>query len=237
MQAGNALPRPAIEAVIFDMDGVLIDSEPLWQQGEYEVFSALGVPLTPAMCQQTMGLRVDQVVSYWQQRFPQLALDVQPTAAAILDRVAQQIREQGKPLPGVVATLQRLQELGLKIGLATSSPRRLVTTVLTTLGILDYFTLWHSAEGEPFGKPHPAVYLTTAARLGTTPSQCLAIEDSLNGLLAAKSAGMTLLAVPDPHSAADPRWVWADYRLPSLAEFTTAHPLWQHLRGIAAVQP
>ncbi|MFC3914077.1 hexitol phosphatase HxpB [Pseudaeromonas sharmana] len=229
MSVSTMVATPSLQAVIFDMDGVLIDSEPLWQQGEYEVFREAGVPLTPQMCQQTMGLRVDHVVRYWQQRYPDIVLEPHATAQAILDRVAAQIMLEGVPMPGVVNTLQRLHAQGITIGLATSSPGQLVTTILQKLQIIDYFTLWHSAEHEPYGKPHPAVYLSAAERLGVAPQHCLAIEDSLNGLLAAKSAGMSLLAVPDHRCATDPRWVWADYRLDSLEAFDDTHPLWSHL--------
>ena len=109
----------------------------------------------------------------------------------------QLIQNNGKPLTGVVETLQYLKKKGKKIGLGTSSYRILIETVLSTLNIADYFHVTHSAEHESHGKPHPAVYLTVAEKLGVHASKCLVIEDSLNGIIAAKAARMHVVCIPE----------------------------------------
>jgi sugar-phosphatase len=105
---------------------------------------------------------------------------------------------------------------GLQLAVASSSPPRLIEASLARLGLRDHFTEIVSAESEPYGKPHPAVFLTTAARLGVAPTECLVFEDSLNGLVAAKAARMICVAVPE---RVDPRFAFADLVLPSLEAF------------------
>src|SRR5690606_35702669 len=107
-----------------------------------------------------------------------------------------------------------------KTGLASSSPMELIQTVVGHLGIRPYFQAFYSAENEAYGKPHPAVYLACAQELGSSPLQCIAFEDSITGLIAAKAARMKTVAVPEAHRRSDPRYVLADMRLSSLKEFT-----------------
>lgn len=218
-----------IRAVIFDMDGVLLDSEPFWQDAEMDAFADAGVELTRAQTRETMGMRVDEVIAYWQQRRPEWGLDAEPLQAAILDGVCARIRDRGTPLPGALGAIRAARARAEHVALCTSSPSPVIEAVLGTLGLRDAFDAVVSAEAEPYGKPHPGVYLTTAARIGVAPPACLAIEDSVNGALAAKAARMRCLAVPDRAVRDDPRYAIADVTLDALTELDDA--LWAELLG------
>lgn len=211
--------HPPLKAVIFDMDGVLADTEPLWQQAELEIFGALGVPLTPAMLNSTMGLRCDEVVANWFLQYPWPDKPQAQVHDEIVARVIALIRAHAVVLPGVRAAIAQVQAAGLRLALASSSPMVLIEAMLQHLGLRDAFEILRSADAETHGKPHPAVYLHTAADLGVSPLQCMAIEDSFNGLLAAKAARMRCTLVPARETWGDPRWGIADHVLRSLEEF------------------
>lgn len=212
------MSSPRLNAVIFDMDGVLIDSEPVWQIAERKVLRSLGLDLKLADMSQTTGLRIDQVVTFWYQRFPWENYDNQQVAKAIIEQVVEYIKREGKPMPGVTEALSACQKNKLKIGLATSSSSDIVKAVLNKLNIGHYFESWHSAEHLSYGKPHPEVYLNCAAALGIAPTACLAIEDSFNGLIAARAANMQTIAIPENTQADDQKWVIAHQQLNDLKE-------------------
>ena len=128
------------------------------------------------------------------------------------------VRRQGEPMPGVPEAIAVFGRLGLRLAIASSSPIRLIDAVCARLN-LD-IDVRCSALDEPHGKPAPARYLAAARRLGLSPARCLAVEDSPAGVLAAKDAGMTCVAVPDPLLTGDPRYRRADLVLPSLTELT-----------------
>ncbi|WP_281705222.1 hexitol phosphatase HxpB [Aeromonas taiwanensis] len=207
-----------LAAVIFDMDGVLIDSEPFWQRAQMAVFSELGHPHTEEDCNSTIGVRIDQLVAHWYRLRPWSGPSQDEVVQRILDQVITLILAEGEPKAGVLEALDLIEAQGLKIGLATSSPFAMVDAVLGKLGIQDRFMAVHSAEVERFGKPHPDVYIHAAEKLGVDPVHCLAIEDSFTGLLAAKAASMTALIVPDPALVGDPRLAIANHELCSLVE-------------------
>jgi len=180
--------------IIFDMDGVLIDSEPSWQRAEIEVLGALGVPLDSNMVQVTTGWRIDRVVEYWRERFP-FEGPTETISDAITGAVADQVRATGNPLPGARELLKSCHEQGLSLGLATSSSPVLIDAVLDRLEIRAFFTALASASEVPRGKPDPAVYQLCARRLGVESKGCVAIEDSISGIRSACAAGMRCLAV------------------------------------------
>lgn len=216
-------------AVIFDMDGLLIDSEPLWRRAEIEVFTGVGVPLTQADCLRTTGLRIDAVVAFWQRERPWVGATPGEVAERIVTRVIELVRAEGELLPGAREALDFFAARGLPLGLASSSPRRLIDAVLACLGLAERFDAVCSAEGEARGKPDPAVYLHTAARLGHAPRRCLALEDSLPGVLAAVAAGMGCIAVPAAEHRDEPGLGRATVVLDSLTEIDDA--LWSRLQA------
>lgn len=208
-----------LNTVIFDMDGLLIDSEPLWEQSMKEAFASLGIALGPQHYHQTTGLRTFEVVSYWKRQFQWSGKSTKDVSEDILQRVTDKILHGAKAMDGMEYILQFFEERSFKIGLASSSPMHLIRTILDYLNIRSYFQAVYSAEHEPYGKPHPAVYLTCARELGSEPEGCLAFEDSVNGMIAAKAARMKTVAVPEVHKRNDPRYALADLVLPSLREF------------------
>ncbi len=139
----------------------------------------------------------------------------------IIDRVIAHVKAEGQPMPGVTAAIARFGRCGLRLAIASSSPRRLIDAVCDRLG-LDGIDVRCSAMDEARGKPAPDVYLTAARRLGVAAADCLALEDSPNGVASAKAAGMRCVAVPDPLLAANPRYREADLVLRSLTDLDDA---------------
>ena len=210
-----------MQAAIFDMDGLLIDSEPLWREAEVDVFGSVGVPLTEDMCRETTGLRHDAVVRYWHARYPWDEPGIDRLTVQLLEAAQALIVERGVLMPGALRTIQDLNRRGLRLAIASSSPRTLIEAVVQKFGLGEYFSVLHSAEDEEAGKPDPAVYLSTMSLLGVRPQDCFALEDSVSGIRAAKAAGAKVIAVPDPEVVHDPGFGEADVVLTSLEEFST----------------
>lgn len=209
-------------AVIFDMDGLLIDTEPVWRRVERDVFGTLGLHLTDEQGMETMGVRVNEVAALWYDRHPWQGPSVEEVARRIVGGVIAHVRAEGEPNPGVRAALEQIVAVGLPIAIASSSSLDLIAAVITRLGLAPFISAVASAEHEAEGKPHPAVYLTAARLLGVSPECCAAFEDSPNGVLSAKAAGMYCIAVPDKHLAGDARLRAADLTLSSLEDFRLA---------------
>ncbi len=208
-----------VDAIIFDMDGLLIDSEPLWRIAEIEALSAVGAPITEQDAIETTGLRTDEVVELWYTRYPWPDPPKKEIEARIITRLIALVRQRGSVMPGAREALDVVSAAGFPLALASSSTSEIIAAVLQTLGIGRYFQVTQSAEHEPYGKPHPGVYIEAARRLGVEPRRCLAFEDSPNGVIAAKAARMLCIAVPDPALKEDRRLQAADLILPSLTDF------------------
>lgn len=210
----------SLDAVIFDMDGVLIDSEPIWQEAERLRFGEVGLDLDVAEMVTTMGLRVDEVVSHWYARrpWPDAGIDHAALAGRIVDTVVDLVSTGGEPLPGVADAVAASAKWGLGLAVASSSPSRVIDAALQRLGLADRFPVVCSAQHEPYGKPHPAVFLSAAAQLGVAPTRCLVVEDSVHGMVAALAARMHCVVVPDPERS-NPRFAAADHVLDSLEGF------------------
>jgi len=213
-----------LNAAIFDLDGLLIDSEPLWQQAEIEEFGRLGLRLTRAEAKETLGIRSDEVVRI---RHQQIGWDLtadplDEVEARILARVCDLVSEMGEAKEGAHKAIEFCAARGSRLALASSSRMVVIEAALRRLGISNRFEVIYSAENEPLGKPDPGVYLTTARRLGVEPIECLALEDSPAGVAAAKAAGMRCVVVPDRSAVGDPRLGLADLELASLAELDEA---------------
>ena len=139
------------------MDGVLIDSEPLWQQAEKRVFANVGLELTTADCLRTKGMRVDEVVDFWFRQHPWDDFGKQEIVDSILNELIDLIKSQGERMLGVHESIQYFKNQGMPLAIATSSPIRVMEAILSKLEIEQNFDVLCSAENEAFGKPHPAV--------------------------------------------------------------------------------
>ncbi|MGN7820580.1 hexitol phosphatase HxpB [Chitinophaga varians] len=208
-----------INTVIFDMDGLLVDSEPLWGIAMREVFATVGVNLSAELTHKTTGLRTREVVSYWHSYFKWEGKSTEQVTNEIIDSVTAKIIAEGKAMEGLQYILDFFKAKDFKMGLASSSPLRLIEAVLAHLHIRDSFQAVYSAEFEDYGKPHPAVYLACAKALNSDPLDCIAFEDSVTGMTAAKAARMTTVVVPEPHNRHDPRYALANMQLDSLLDF------------------
>lgn len=204
------------DAIIFDMDGVLIDSEPLWKIAMEFVFGQYGSTLSHQDFQKTVGLRIDEVIAFWNTTEQWGLKDLKEVENQITDKLILLIESKASPLPGVLETLAWLKSKGKKIGLATSSSQRLITTVLKALAIQDVFDFAYSAEFEPFGKPHPGVYIKVAQQLKVQTQKCLVIEDSLNGVIAGLSAKMMVCCIPEKTHLPNPKLKVAHFEFSDL---------------------
>ncbi|MCB0479448.1 MAG: hexitol phosphatase HxpB [Crocinitomicaceae bacterium] len=211
-----------IEAILFDMDGLLIDSEPLWKEAEIKVFGSVGIDMNERSCEQTVGLRIDQVVDLWYSSHPWDNKSKQQVIQEILEEMQMLIRTKGKAKKGVEEIFQFLEGKNLKKAIASSSYLVLIEAVLDKLNLREQIDLHKSAEHEEFGKPHPALFLNTAKELNAYHEHCLVFEDSFNGVLAAKAARMKVVAVPEETHLKDPRMIIADLQIESLLDFDQA---------------
>ncbi len=209
-------------ASIFDMDGLLIDSEILWHEAEIEILGDLGVPLAADGCRRTKGMFVDEVTEFWHERYPWAGPTPAEVAVAIVDRVIALLLSKGELKPGAEHAISLCAERGLPLAVASSSQYRLIDTALDHFGLRHHFTLVHSAEDEAYGKPHPAVFLTAAGKLSTDGRHCLVWEDAPAGVLAAKAASMACIAVPEHGEEHHPAFGLADLVLGSLVEMDEA---------------
>ena len=190
-------PASLIKAIVFDMDGLLIDSEPFWRRAEIATFRTVGLELTDDDCAKTMGVRVDEVVHYWFEQKPWNGISPEAVAESIVSEVIRLVRSEGKAMPGVRELIAFFRARGLPMAIASSSYQKLIDVVVSSLGIEQDIVLSYSAENEAFGKPHPGVYLTACKQLGVEPAAALAFEDSPNGVKAARAAGMRCVFVPE----------------------------------------
>lgn len=208
-------------ATLFDMDGLLIDSEVLWHKAEVEIFGSLGVPIAANHDRSTKGMYVNEVVQYWYERFPWTGPDPETVVARLLDRVGDLVEGEGRMMPGALRALDLASERG-PVVLASSTPLALITRCLSHFELDDRFVSVHSAQFEPYGKPHPGVFLTAAASIGVDPRACLVFEDSAAGVVAAKAGSMIVVAVPSLEDRAQPAFMLADLVLSSLEDLSSA---------------
>lgn len=206
-------------AVIFDMDGLLIDSEPLWAKAERMVFSSVGVELSGALCKRTAAMTTREVTEFWYERFPWEHKSIEAIENEVIDCVDELIKQDGQPMLGVNQILSYFHERNYKIGLSTNAPFRLIDTVLNKLEIAEYFHAVSSSEHVERGKPDPAVYLATLQKLDVYSDRCLAFEDSTSGVVAAKAAGIKTVVVPPLHDFNNPKFYLADIKLRTLLDF------------------
>lgn len=208
-------------AAIFDMDGLLLDTEPLWGVSMLKIARHYQVPGGPNFFKHTTGLRIYEVTEYWAEKFPWPGTaSPRQLADEILDDIIALAKKEGAIMPGAIACLEWMRRKNIKIGLATSSPTRMMQELIDHFGLNTYFDVLTSADTALSGKPHPEVYLQCAHALIEMPWNCVAFEDSVNGMVSAKAARMKVVAVPEPARLADPKFGLADLVIPSLENFT-----------------
>lgn len=206
-----------IEAIIFDMDGVLADSEPIYHLSINQVLESHGLRLSEEANKAILGTTVQHTWSWLKHRYS-LDGDISQWIKEYDAVILRNLRENVVAAPGLYKFLDHLVIGGYLIGLASSSQSNWVDTVLSTLGIKDRFQVILSGDMVTNGKPAPEIFLRTAKGLGVNPSQCLVLEDSPHGIKGAKAAGMTVVAVLTPLTR-NLDLSLADYRIDSLTNF------------------
>ncbi len=184
-----------IQAVVFDLDGVLIDSEPVWEQVRRGYVAAHGGTWQPDTQSRLMGMSTGE----WARYLTELGVR-RPADTVAEEVVAEMVRRYDADLPlmpGAVEAVRRMAGYW-RLGLASSSPSSLIGRVIEDAGLVGAFEVALSTEDVGRGKPDPDVYLTVARRMAVAPQLCVAVEDSSNGLRSAAAAGMAVVAVPHP---------------------------------------
>ena len=186
----------AIRAVVFDMDGVIIDSEHIWDEVREQLARDWDGTYGPEAQRAMMGMSAPEWSAYMHDA---VGLEATPEEinAEVVDRMRARYHEELPVLPGAVEAVGRLRQAGLRLAVASSSNRELIEAVLGTLELTDSFEQVVSSEEVPRGKPAPDVYLEATGRLALDPGVCAAVEDSTNGLLAAAAAGLAVVAYPN----------------------------------------
>ena len=188
--------RAAIQAVVFDMDGLMIDSEPLHKEVWQVTLRHFGYELDEALFAQLVGLRTREDAVLLREHF-RLPVMAEVLARQRNDLFLASLPGRVKPMPGLRELIAQVRVRRLRSAVATSGERRYVDAVVRELNLDGVFDAIAVAEDVERGKPAPDVYLLSARRLGLPPAQCLALEDAPNGVLAAKAAGMRCVAVPN----------------------------------------
>jgi len=210
-----------VDAVVFDLDGVLIDSEPVWEEVRRALVAERRGRWLPDSQRRLMGMSTAEWSRYLA---TELGVDLSPdeVARSVIARMADRYRAHLPVVPGAVDAVRRLAARW-PLGVASSSPSSLIGAVLGRAGLSDSFAIAVSTEEVPHGKPAPDVYLEAARRLGIQPRRCAAVEDSTNGLRAAHAAGCSVIAVPRPEFPPEPDALALAVRtLGSLDELTVA---------------
>jgi HAD superfamily hydrolase (TIGR01509 family) len=209
-----------IKAVVFDLDGVLVDSEPVWEQVRRGLVTERGGHWAPDAQRRLMGMSTPEWAAYLSQDLG-VGLPPDQVATVVVDRMAARYAEHVPLMDGAVDAVHRIAARW-PLGVASSAPAMLIETVLQSAGLRSFFSVVMSTEQVAHGKPAPDIYLAVAAALGVPPGDGAAIEDSSNGLRSAAAAGLRVIAIPQPRYPVDPdALARASLVLPDLAALTT----------------
>jgi sugar-phosphatase len=211
-----------IKAAIFDMDGLLVDSEPLWKRTVVKAYKRIGIDIMSVHHRQMAGRTTIENAEYFYSQQPWEGPTPQELADSIVNEVLASIKAESRLMPGVHQALQVCKKASLPVAIASSSPMLLIDAVVDALKIREHFDHIYSAQFESYGKPHPGVFLKVAEHFGVSPRDCLVFEDSPAGVLAAKAAGMKCITVPHPGDKGNPFVRTADVIIDSLEEFDQA---------------
>lgn len=202
------------------MDGLLLDTETLWGLSMWAVANKHGIVIAPERFAETTGLRIHQVCEHWSRHYPWQGASADEVAEEILDDIIERAKTHGRVMPGVERLLVQAEDAGFRIGLASSSPLRMIEALVKHYGLWDRFRAVTSADGLQYGKPHPEVFLKCAEQLEAKPHECLVLEDSVNGCIAGKAALMKVVAVVEARNWEDPRFAVADFKIRSLEDLS-----------------
>ena len=192
----------SVEAVVFDLDGVLLDSEQLWNEAKRELVVAAGGRWREDAPRAMIGMSSPEWSAYLHDAL-EVDLPLDEINRQVVARMASLYRARLPLLPGAVEAVRGLAARW-PLGLASSSNREIIDLALSLAGVADSFDATVSSEEVAHGKPAPDVYLEACRRLGVSPARSIAVEDSSNGLRSASAAGMAVIAVPNPHYPPDP---------------------------------
>jgi HAD superfamily hydrolase (TIGR01509 family) len=209
-----------IRAVVFDLDGVLIDSEPVWEQVRRALVAERGGHWAPDAQRRLMGMSTPEWARYLSEDLG-VGLPPDEVAREVIDRMAARYTQDVPLMAGAADAVRRIAARW-PLGVASSSPPRLIEIVLQSAGLRSSFSVVMSTEQVVHGKPAPDIYLAVTAKLGCPPPDCAAVEDSANGLRSAAAAGLRVVAIPQPRYPPEPEALaQASLVLPSLAELST----------------
>lgn len=191
-----------VDAVIFDLDGVIVDSEPVWEEVRRRYVAEHGGRWQPDTQRRLMGMSTGEWSRYLS---GELGVDRTPDQVAeeVIAEMTRRYAERVPLIPGADRVVRALAD-DWRLGLASSSPQRLIAAALAATGLAETFAVTLSTEQTARGKPAPDVYLTVAQRLGVEPARCVAVEDSSNGVRSAAAAGMRVVAIPHAGYPLDP---------------------------------
>jgi HAD superfamily hydrolase (TIGR01509 family) len=193
----TSLPRQSVEAVIFDLDGVLVDSETIWDNARQELVARVGGSWRPEATREMMGMSSSEWSAYLRDRLG-VPLSAEEISSEVAASVEQRYAQELPLLPGAREAVLRLAQRW-RLGLASSSNRPIIEQFLDVSGLRSCFAATVSSEEVERGKPAPDVYFAAAEGLGVGPRRCAAVEDSTNGIRSAAAAAMTIVAVPNQH--------------------------------------
>lgn len=210
-----------MEALIFDMDGTIIDSEGIWRSEQLRVLRKVGLQPTNDFLDSTVGVPLEiHMKECFESPLWNKSISLSEACDDIVLGVTNGILTNAEFINGVETLLINAKKLGFKIGLATSSPKVIMDAVVHKLKLDKYISVFCSSQFELYGKPHPAVYYTAAHKLGVENKKCIVFEDSITGMVAGKSASMFTVVIPHPDFRNNKRFNLADIQFNSCTEIS-----------------
>lgn len=208
---------------LFDMDGLILDTEPLWGVAMQNVCDHYQLPLDSKIFRYTTGLRIDEVTAFWKKHLNwPTDLNSDTLANEIVDEIILLAIKQAKVLPGILPLLKTMKENAIPTAVVTSSPNRMLHKLMQHFQLEDYFNAFFSAQDVTYGKPHPDVYIKALHHFHSSPYDAIAFEDSVNGMIAARSAKIQTVVVPEPAKFNDKAFGLAEIKVRSMEEISLA---------------